>query len=303
MSQHRLPPLLALRAFAAVGRHLSFARAAIELSVTQSAISHHIRNLESDLGVKLFVRRTRAIDLTAEGERFLSVVSDAFARIEEGTRLLRKPDRVSLRVSLLASFATHWLVPRLPRFAAAHPQIDLILDPSIRLVDFQADGADLAIRYGQGGWSGVDATRLMTEYLSPVCSPRLLERDAPLRVPADLLGFPLLLSYSKQPFEWLAWSNANGINLAHARRVMLTDYNIVLQAAIDGQGIALGRRLLIGELLRNGKLVEPFPDTVVFSDIGYWLVAPRAALSAPAAAFAQWISAEAADAQAHAIDP
>jgi LysR family glycine cleavage system transcriptional activator len=291
----RLPSLPALRAFEAAGRHLSFRRAAEELLVTPSAISHQVQRLERELGTALFRRKTRAIALTPAGERYLDGVRRAFDLLAEETRAVRAPERAVLRVSLLASFATHWLVPRLGRFAAAHPDVELRLEPSNALVDLKGGEGDLAIRYGTGGWPEVEATLLMPDRIAPVVSPALLERGPPIAAPADLLHHTLLLSYAREPIEWPAWSAAHGFDLARARTLMLHDYNIVLEAALAGQGVAMGRHALIGERLRAGALVEPLGGPPFAPPgLGYWLVTRPGPLPPPVAAFIDWIRGEAA---------
>jgi LysR family transcriptional regulator, glycine cleavage system transcriptional activator len=291
--RRRMPPLATLNAFEAAGRLLSFSRAAGELLITQSAVSHHIRKLETALETRLFIRRTRAIELTPAGAAYLAVLTDAFDRIAEGTQHLRRvPERAVLKLSLLSSFATHWLIPRLPRFATRHPEIDLQLETSIGLSDIAQGEAQMAIRYGRGDWPGIAAALLMPERLSPVCSPAFFSRY-PLVRPGDLSGLPLLFSYSRNPFEWSAWAAANDFDLAAARSVMLHDYNIVLQAALDGQGVAIGRHRLIAEALRAGTLVQPFPDRVLAPPaVGYWLVTRSGAKDAAVAALVAWLREE-----------
>jgi LysR family glycine cleavage system transcriptional activator len=238
--RRRFPGLSSLRAFEAAARHLSFSRAADELLITQSAVSHHVRKVEEDLGVSLFVRQARAVTLTPAGQQYLACLNQAFDLVDKATDEIRRAARRTLRVSLLASFATHWLVPRLPRFTAAYPDIELVLEPSIRFVDMTVEPIDLAIRYGRGGWHRVQAQWLLTEQTSPVCSPALLGPDEPPLQPCDLLRHDLLMSFSNEPFERHAWSEMAGVDLLQSRSVMLHDYNIVLQAAVDGQGIAMG---------------------------------------------------------------
>jgi LysR family glycine cleavage system transcriptional activator len=289
----RLPPLAALRAFEAAGRHLSFSKAGDELLVSQSAVSHHIRTLESSLGVPLFVRKIRAVSLTPEGVRYLATVRQAFDLLVAGTDEIAVGTKAIVRVSLLASFATHWLVPRLGRFRDRHPGIDLALDPSVGVVDLEASGADLAIRYGQGQWPGIEARSLMAEWISPVASPALLARGPRIERPADLLGHEILFSYSRTLFEWDAWTRAADLDLATARRSLLHDYNIVLQAALDGQGIAMGRRRLIADRLAAGTLVQPL-DLTVNAGIAWWLVLPKRKPARAAAAFIDWLVEEAA---------
>ena len=289
----RLPPLTALRAFEAAGRLLSFSKAGNELLVSQSAISHHIQALEASLGQALFVRKTRAVSLTPAGARYLATVAQAFDLLAAGTEALAVETRTAVRVSLLASFATHWLVPRLGRFRARHPAIELMLEPSVGVVDLAAGGADLAIRYGLGGWPGVDARVLMPEWIAPVLSPARLSRGPAIGAPADLLGHDILFSYSRTLFEWDAWTRAAGLDLATARRSLLHDYNIVLQAALDGHGVAMGRRRLIADRLAAGTLVQPLTLTV-HDGIAWWLVLPKRKLTRAAGHFVDWLVEEAA---------
>ncbi|MBV9077963.1 MAG: transcriptional regulator GcvA [Methylobacteriaceae bacterium] len=287
-----LPPLHALRAFEAVGRLMSFRRAGEELLITQSAVSHHIRQLEDTLGMRLFERRARSIALTPAGERYLDVVARAFAVLADGTaELTALRTRRTLRLSLLPSFAANWLVPRLGRFREAHPEVDVELDPTLRLVDLAAGEADLAIRYGDGRWPGVRAELLMAERLTPVLSPDLARAHL-VQDPADVLALPLLLT--KRPYDWDIWAAEVGLDLSAARSIQLTDYNIVLQAAIDGEGVALGRTALIEDRLRAGLLVAPCPRVVTSPLAGHWLLSPERRRPSPAVqAFALWIRQEA----------
>ncbi|MEW6343953.1 MAG: transcriptional regulator GcvA [Pseudomonadota bacterium] len=294
-STRPLPPLITLRAFEAAARHLSFSLAAQELFVTQSAISHHIQKLESELGVALFERRTRAVALTTAGEAYFAKVHAAFELLRAGTEETRAPaaQRVTLKVGLLASFATRWLAPRLQAFSAAHPQIELQLRPDIALADVPGGEVDMAIRYGRGGWPGVRARKLMSERLSVVCSPTLLAGARRPRKPQDLLRFPLLASHAKLPFEWHAWATRFGVDLKHIQTVQLHDYNIVVEAALAGQGIAMGRHRLIAAQLASGALVQALPDAVLDDPrIGWWLVTPPAATgeSEAVAAFRGWLA-------------
>ena len=288
-SSATLPPLHALRAFEAVARCLSFRRAGEELLITQSAVSHHIRALEDDLGAKLFVRKARGVELTPEGERYFETVRRAFGLIASGTSDLRgRTGKARVRVSLLPSFAANWLVPRLARFTAAHPDIDLVLDPTLQLADLNAGDADLAIRYGDGRWDGVDSRLLMAERLTPVASPALLAKGPKIKAPADVLKYPLLVAL--HPYEWEAWAEAVGLDLAGVPMIKLTDFNIIVQAAIEGQGIAIARLLLIADRLRSGALVQPCPQIVSSPRVGHWLVtAKRASLTAAARRFVDWL--------------
>ena len=189
----RLPSLNGLRAFEAAARHMSFTQAAAELNVTQTAISHLIRRLEQEIGVKLFVRQNRGLALTPEGRDYLPGVRTAFQDLRLATdRLLRKDDGRVLTVSTLASLAAKWLLPRIASFQEQHKEIDVRITTSSDLVDFHRDEIDGAIRYGRGQWSGVHADWLMADELFPVCSPALLEGKNPLRKPEDLANHTLL---------------------------------------------------------------------------------------------------------------
>ena len=279
-STRPLPPLIALRAFEAAARHLSFSRAAQELFVTQSAVSHHIQKLECELGVTLFQRRTRAVALTTAGQAYFAKVHAAFELLRTGTEETQAPTaaRTKLTVGLLASFATRWLAPRLQAFSAAHPGIELQLRPDIALADVAGGEVDLAIRYGRGGWAGVRSRELMAERLSVVCAPTLLGGARRPRKPQDLLRYPLLASHAKLPFEWQSWATHFGVDLSGAKTVHLHDYNIVVEAALAGQGIAMGRHRLIAPQLASGALVQAVPDAVLDDPrIGWWLITPPAA--------------------------
>ncbi|NWB31654.1 LysR substrate-binding domain-containing protein [Pseudomonas gingeri] len=289
MTLHKdLPPLLALRAFESVARHLSFIKAAEELSVSQSAVSHQIQKLEQYLDQRLFIRRTRAIDLSDAGRHYYQQIRPALEQIAEATQRLRAPapGRV-LRIGLLASFATLWLAPRLADFIGRHPHIQVALEPSIQLADVAGAQVDLAIRYGKGGWTNVDARRLMTERLTPVCSPAFKARS--------VAQGPLLMAQARQPFEWIDWSRHHHFDLQHYPTVMLHDYNIVVEAAVAGQGIAMGRQRLIGRRIKDGSLVPAFDTPTFESEIGYWLIKPNAALSPEAECFCAWLTEQCAE--------
>ncbi|KTB60168.1 MULTISPECIES: LysR substrate-binding domain-containing protein [Pseudomonas] len=277
-----LPPLLALRAFEAVARHLSFIKAANELSVTQSALSHQVQKLEQYLGKPLFIRRTRAIDLTADGQHYYDEIRPALDMIAAATRAQKvTPTTTVLRVGLLASFATLWLAPRLAGFLNRYPHIQVELLPAIQLANVAAAEVDLAIRYGKGDWPDVQATRLMAEVISPVCSPAFKA--------SQLHNAPLLMATSHRPFEWTDWSAHYQVNLDHHPRVLLHDYNIVVEAAVAGQGIAMGRHRLIARRLQDGSLVEAFDWPPYHSEIGYWLIAPQGPASEAVECFSAWL--------------
>ena len=227
-----LPPLLALRAFEAVARHLSFIKAAHELSVTQSALSHQVQKLEQHLGKPLFIRRTRAIDLTGDGQRYYAEIRPALDTIAAATRTQRTaPSTTVLRIGLLASFATLWLAPRLADFLQRYPHIQVELLPAIQLADVAAAEVDLAIRYGKGDWPDVHATRLMPEIISPVCSPAF----------KAMHDSPLLMATSHRPFEWTDWSEHYQVDLG-ARDVRQLDcrqqLHLDMRVAVEKTGQA-----------------------------------------------------------------
>ncbi|NMV38781.1 transcriptional regulator GcvA [Ralstonia insidiosa] len=285
----RLPPLGALRAFEAAARHLSFTRAAAELCVTQAAISHQVRQLEDWLGLKLFARRGHALTLTAEGGSYLSELTHLFDGLAEATARLSGRSQDMLRITALPSFASRWLLPRLGGFRAQHPEIELKLTNSTTLWAHTDDSFDIGIRSGLGRWLGLKADLIAREYLSPVCNPAL--RDS-LAAPADLRHATLLHDEPKS--AWRAWFEHAGVTPPRRTSgVVFNDAGMVLQAAVEGQGVALGRLLLAADDLAAGRLVQPF-DVSMPNDFSYWLVYPRASAGRPeVAAFRAWLLAEA----------
>ena len=288
----RLPPLGALRAFEAAAQHLSFTRAAAELCVTQAAISHQIRQLEDWLGFRLFERRGHALKLTAKGEAYLPELAGVLDRIAAATLRLMEPDARPLRITVLPSFASRWLVPRLEAFRALHPDIDVRLDSSADVWTFATERFDLGIRSGLGRWTGVKADLIARETLSPVCSPALADGPPAIRVPADLRHVRLLYDTPRE--AWRHWCDEAGIvGLDLDAGASFNDASLALQAAVEGQGVALGRLMLAADDLRSGRLVQPF-DVVLPNDYSYWLVYPAAALErANVVAFRTWLLAEA----------
>ena len=253
----QIPPLTALRAFEAAGRHLSFTKAADELHVTQAAISHQVKSLEKYLGLKLFRRLNRTLLLTDAGQLYLPPLTDAFEGITRATHRLRQHlGRARLTVSVLPSFAAGWLVPRLGRFRQRCPDVDLRIDPTNSLTDFRRDDVELGILYGRGNYPGLRTDRLMREEFFPVCSPRLLEGPAPLRDPADLTHHTLL--HDDMTVDWRTWLLAAGVEGVDAERgITVTDSSMLLRAAIAGQGVALARSVLAADEIASGRLVRP----------------------------------------------
>jgi LysR family glycine cleavage system transcriptional activator len=290
----RLPPLNALRAFEAAARHMSFTKAAAELNVTQAAVSHQIKALEERLGLPLFRRLNRQLLLTDAGQAYLPEVREAFDRLASATdRLLTRDSTGVLTVTLLPSFAAKWLVPRLGRFREGHPEIDVRVSPSERLVDFAREDVDIGIRHGLGRYPGpLRADFLLAENVFPVCSPKLLEGPKPLRCPEDLRHHTLLHDDYHQ--DWRMWLMAAGVtSVDPSRGPRFDDSSMVLQAAIGGQGVALGRSALVATDLAAGRLVKPF-DITLASPLAYYLVYPSATADRPKiVAFRNWILAEA----------
>ncbi|MCK1338264.1 LysR family glycine cleavage system transcriptional activator [Bradyrhizobium sp. LB1.3] len=288
----RLPSLNGLRAFEAAARHLSFTLAASELNVTQTAISHQIRRLEEELGIRLFVRQNRALALTPEARDYLPGVRAAFNDLRLATdRLLRKDDDKVLTVSTLASLAAKWLLPRLTDFQEHHPGIDVRITTSTSLVDFQRDNVDAAIRYGRGQWPGLRADWLMADELFPVCSPSLLHGGKPLRSPEDLKSHMLLHTSNANSDDWRLWLTAAGLPADIARQPGITFDMIfmTIQAAIDGIGVAMGRTSYVRDDIAKGRLVVPFKIALP-ADAGFYLVAPEGRREAPKlAAFREWM--------------
>jgi LysR family glycine cleavage system transcriptional activator len=286
----RLPPMQALRAFEAAAREKSLTRAADSLNVTHGAISHQIKALEADLGARLVERAGRGIRLTDEGERFASRVRAAFAELTAAVQEIgaRANPRL-LRVSVVPSFAARWLLPRIGRFVAAWPDIDLDVRANMANVDFARDDADVGIRYGFGGWPGLVTELLLEDEFFPVCSPRLAGGRLPAR-PEDLARYTLLRANDE---PWKPWFEAAGLNWPEPTRgPMFNDSSHVMQAAAEGQGVALARSSLLGNDERNGLLVRPF-DIVAPAPRKFWLVHPeRVATSPKLVAFRQWLHAE-----------
>lgn len=289
----RLPPLNALRTFEAAARHLSFTRAGDELHVTQAAVSHQIRGLEEWLGLPLFRRMNRTLLLTEAGQAYLPRVRSALDLLAQATeQLFRQDSTGTLTISTMPSFAAKWLVPRLGRFQAQHPELDVMLHTSAQIVDFTQQDVDAAIRFGAGRWPGLRVERLMTEDIFPVCSPRV--QDGPRRIdrPDDLRHHVLM--HDDYMITWECWCEAAGVHgLDTSRGPRYTDSALVLQAAIDGQGVALARGVLVSDDLAAGRLVRLF-DIRLPGDFAYYVVAPPHYYTRPKVqSFHDWIFAEA----------
>ncbi len=296
----RLPPLDLLLPFEAAARHLSFTRAAAELFVTQSAISRQIRALEDDLGVPLFARQHRALALTPAGEKLLLTCQAVLTQMRRTAASIRKPAaREMLALSTTPSFASLWLIPRLRRFTQQHPGIDVRLDASYEVRDLLADGFDLAVRYQRAHTAGAGA-QLFAESVLPVCAPALLgSKTTPLLTPADLTQHTLLevgnINGQGMPLEWASWLSAQGLpDLEPRTTVTFSAYNEVVAAVLESQGVAMGRRPLLDEMLRDGRLVAPFGPAESTAK-AYFVVTDANARARPSVlAFEAWLRAEAA---------
>jgi LysR family glycine cleavage system transcriptional activator len=294
-----LPPLNALRAFEAAGRHLSFTKAAAELHVTPAAISQQLKTLEDYLGVQLFRRLNKALLLTDAGQACLPGLQEGFDRLAEAVKALRARDaRRALTVSVAPSFGAKWLVPRLDRFRDAHPGVDVRIDASHRLVDFVREDVDLGIRYGLGDYPGLRVDRLLTDEVFPVCSLRLLAGPHPLRVPDDLrwhtlLHVDLATGDACCP-DWRMWLLAAGVgDIDPTRGPQFSLSSMAEQAAIEGHGVALGSRVLVADDLAAGRLIKPFDLSFPVS-FAYYVVCPETTADQPRiAAFREWVMAEA----------
>jgi LysR family transcriptional regulator, glycine cleavage system transcriptional activator len=299
-----LPSLNGLRAFDAAARSLSFTLAAAELNVTQTAISHQIRRLEDQLGVKLFIRQNRTLVLTQEAQDYLPSVRSAFEDLRRATERLRRGGHEGrLTVSTTASLATKWLVSRVAAFQDAHPGLEVRITTGNRLVDFRRDEVDMAVRYGRGHWPGVRARWLMAERVFPVCAPRLLNGPVPLRQPADLAHHTLLHATVSRD-DWRLWLTAAGLPFSIAARRGLTfdEAFLAIQAAVEGLGVALGRLHLVEADIAAGRLVAPF-DTALPQDAGYYIVTPEATGDDPKITlFRDWLIASAGPQEAATLD-
>src|SRR5438045_5722277 len=287
-----LPPLNALRSFEAAARHQSFTRAAEELCVTQGAVSHQVKALEIELGLQLFKRARNGLVITDAGRDYLAVVRDVFERLELATdRLLQRQRSGTITVSTSPDFAAKWLVSRLGRFAKAYPEIELKLAALMHRVDFAREDVDLAIRHGDGQWPELDAVNLSAEELFPVCSPSLMSSRGGLHEPEDVLRFPLLHLDDRR--DWSRWLEAAGgpdEGLLHGP--ILNHASMLIDAAIDGQGIALARTMLAANDLIARRLVRPFRTALPLKNT-YWMVCPQAQRGlAKIVAFRDWLLTE-----------
>lgn len=300
--QTRLPGLGALSTFEAAARHQSFTRAAEELRVTPAAVSYLVRELEAQLKVKLFQRTKRAVRLTQAGEILHATVSGALDSIGRAVERVRSMDgHPRLKVTATPGFAMKWLVPRLNGFLERFPDVDVRVDMSKRPVDFARDDMDLAIRFGDGKYPGLEVEKLISDKVFPICSPKLLKGPKSLRHPRDLRHFTLIhVDWQAQGATWPTWQmwmTAAGLTGVDATRGIHFDQSVMaIQAAIDGQGVALGDSSLTAVDLAQERLVRPFELAISApAQFAYWIVVPPHTADQPlVAAFRDWLRSEAA---------
>lgn len=310
----RLPPLNALKAFEAAARHLSVKKAAIELNVTPAAVSHQIRTLEEYLGIQLFHRYNRALELTDAARASLPKLREGFQCLAQAVERLRTHQSGGvLTVSAAPSFAARWLMPRLHRFIAAHPEIDVRVSARMRRVSVDGKGdvaeratveawledSDIALLYGRGNYPGLRVSKLLDLTITPICSPKLLEGEHPLKRPEDLAHHMLLHDdtgdlYDNEPF-WQVWLRAAGVDGMDTKRGPHFSHAVLaLEAAIDAVGVVTTMPVLAGEELKTGRLVTPFDVNAPLVS-AYYLVCEEGALTRPAVSlFRDWLLEEAA---------
>ena len=285
----QLPPLNSLKSFEAAGRLLSFTRAAEELHVTQAAVSHQVKVIEEYLGISLFNRYPRRLSLTLQGKALLPEVIEAFDRISSAISAVRqdRPCRM-LNVRLTPSFAAKWLSPRLKYFWLQYPEIDLCMFHANPAVDFAREDIDIAVTYGKGDWPGVVAEPLLSLDYFPVCLPSFMSNDKPLRDITNLHYYTLLHDTNYECWtDWLKLAEIDGINTR--KGTIIDDTNVLIQAALDGQGVALGSTTFVQDHLDSGRLIKPF-DITLRNDFAYYVVCPSDHLKNPAVkAFKDWM--------------
>ena len=290
----RLPSLAGLIAFDAVARHLNFSKAGRDLHITQGAVSHRIRALEEELGVTLLIRTSRRVQLTLSGQILLRATGEAFGRLRAGLvemESVGNPRRVT--VSCSPSFAIRWLVPHLGALRSHHPDVELHISAEDDLVEPGFGGIDACIRFGAGGYRGVDAEQLTLERVTPVCSPFYAERVG-LKTPSDLSGCLLLhddvLLEHDAHVGWREWAEHAGLTELEADRgLRFSHAHMALDAAVAGQGIALARRSLVRRDFELKRLIAPF-EVELASGLTYWLIKPKnAVLSRSTMAFCEWL--------------
>ena len=289
---HPLPPLAALRALEAAARLENFSRTADEIHVTHGAVSHQVKSLEAFVGVPLFARRGRGVVVTADGRVLAAAIRTALAQIGDAAQAIRRRGNANrLSISVIPSFGSRWLMPRIVGFMAAHPAWTINIDSSPSLVDFTRDDVDVAVRFGRGHWPNVHSEHLMADEYILVASPRLNGGRLPKRI-RGLADLPLMRADAE---PWSAWCAAAGVDRPlPTTGIDYEDMGVMLQGAIDGHGAMLTRRSIAATELAKGTLVQLF-DVAVTADAAYWIVWPAdRAPSGRVLAFRDWLLAEAA---------
>ncbi len=297
------PPLAALQAFVLAAQQRNLSRAALQLNLTVSALSHQIRALEQRLQQTLFVRGPRGVTLTDDGSRLLDAIESPLAAIERALQPPRQSREGALSISMLPTVASGWLVPRLPRFVARHPELELHLHSGAGLVDFAKEPIDAALRFGPGVWPGLEAIHLFHEWITPVASPQLLKRRSRLPAPAELARWPLL---GDPGDRWTDWFLEFGGQPPKRYVANFGDTETLHRAALEGLGVALGRLTMVKPHIDVGRLVVLTPERLRAEWSHYLVYPPRSATHAGVAAFRSWVLEEAAqhiEATAAAIAP
>ncbi|WP_289035315.1 LysR substrate-binding domain-containing protein [uncultured Roseibium sp.] len=280
--------LRALHAFSLLARHGRAAQAAEELGVSPSALSHLMRKLESELGATLVLRDGRGLTLTEEGQRLALGIGDAFDRIEGAVDSFKRRGRTELRISTVSTFATRWLIPRLPEFQAFQPDVEILLSASTRVIDLERENYDCAIRLGKGNWQAIDSTLLWQEHLAVAMAPSLLPREG--GKPDEILSELRLLHSASRRNDWSLWLNEAGLEHSEATSgTLLESRDLAIQGAIAGMGALVIDRRFVEQEIAAGHLV--MPDWPVLElDTGYWFVrSPNRPLSRPVSTFRDWL--------------
>lgn len=285
----KLPPLNSLKSFEAAARRLSFTLAADELCVTQAAISHQVKSLEQFIGTPLFIRLPRRLELTEPGKQLLSSLTRSFDEMDATiSSLSNRPQKQTLKLRMGSAFAAKWLSPRLPEFTRQHPQTELVFNYSQQLADFDRSDMDISITFGNGNWPGLEVFPLVPLDFFPVCSPSFIQDHGNLTDPSQLANLPLL--HDLDHYCWTQWLKQVGAyDVDPKRGSVLDDSNVLIQAAVDGQGVALSSTILVNDLLATGKLIKPF-ESVFYSRWAYHLIYAKKDITNPnILAFRDWL--------------
>jgi LysR family transcriptional regulator, glycine cleavage system transcriptional activator len=288
----KLPPLNSLPCFEAAARLLNFSKAAEELNVTPGAISRAIKHLEAQLNVSLFERQTRSVRLTTVGEPYALAVRDVLEQLAAATAAATaRRSESMLNVSTSDGFAGRWLVPRLYRFHRAHSDVDVRVSTTGKLTNFLGDGIDIAIRYGSGNYPGLTSEFLTEEDVFPVCSPKLLKGAHPLRKPEDLKHHTLIRD--TYPIDWAAWLSSASVKGVNPHKGLTFDsYTFAVEAAVQGEGVVLGRTMLVAADLAAGRLVRPFKHTLKAVSSFHLVYPPQAIRQRKVRIFREWLFSE-----------